>query len=77
MTGMSKDTKSRLVNLAAELLRRPNMPCPDDWPWPTPAAGKLWAAAEKAERAANEQCRLWALEIISIAENCEPREEQP
>lgn len=70
-----KQINSRLIKLAADILSRRNMPRPDEWPWPTRATQKLWGAAVKAERDADEQCRLWAIELKRIAD--ELANEQP
>ena len=67
---MSSSAYGKLINLAAEMLKRQNMPRPGEWGWPESGKfWKIWGRAEKAQLAANEQCRLWAIAIKDVADS--------
>ena len=61
--------EKRLFKLAAEMALHKNMPSKELEEWTMPkglqitAWRKVWDAADKAE----EQCRLWAIELSDIA----------
>ena len=63
-----RELYSRMIRLAADLLRKPNMPDVETWPWPAGASQKLWRRACKDEEAAREQCRLWGIAVKELAD---------
>lgn len=61
--------ESNLIRMAAQILSGPNMPEPSSWPWTKRTSNRLYAASIRAENAAREQCRLWAISLKKSADD--------
>lgn len=60
---------SRLIELAAQMVRGRSMPDVEALALPARASGKLRRNLSAQEFQAHEQCRLWAIELRKIADS--------
>ena len=65
------ETKSKLIKLSAQMVMRLSMPSDDysDWNFPKNTSMKQAMKVLSAAKKAQEQCRLWAIEIRKCADS--------
>jgi len=67
------NVKGKLIQLAAEMARRNNMPSMyhEDWGWPKGMQITSWRKVFDSAKNADEQCRQWAIALRKVADELE------
>ena len=65
------DTKSKLIELAAQMVLGKNMPSEyhEDWDWPKGMQITSWRKVYDASAKSKEQCRMWGVALRKIVDD--------